>query len=341
VGPVKEIFDFATTFGSTRIIVGGSFVTAARKPHDLDCVIVFEREEQIPDRTERVTIEGTQLDVFFCAEDQPQLVGAFVAMFARTRTSRETGIVEVDILNTDGRALWDVIEEPSEQTLDLVRTLYFNRHVFNQNTRAKALITIHGIRSHGEWNAEICHIASSNGWIVAPFTYGYVEPTVFANPSQRAAIVDRFRDHINDISDRYSAPISVIAHSFGTYVIAKYLLGFDEPPVPIDTLILTGSILNEEMDIDQFKGRAFKIINEVAPNDGVVKLAVPASLWSDPMLGRSGEVGFKKTSNRLEQRECDVFSHTNVIRRDVVSRRWMPWLELNVGQVNEELTAKF
>jgi hypothetical protein len=210
--------------------------------------------------------------------------------------------------------------------------VYFQRHVVDRNNQRKALITIHGILSDGEWNAEIAHIASSSGWIVAPFTYGYVKPTTVAKRSERQKIVDHFRDHINDIFDRYNCRISVIAHSFGTYIIGKYLLGFDVPPVYLDTLILTGSVLHEDLDIGRFEGRVRKIINEVAPNDSVVPYAPMIGLWRDPLLGRSGDQGFKSGSKLLEQRTCDVFTHNNVIKRDVVSKRWMPWLEVNVGR---------
>ena len=135
---------------------------------------------------------------------------------------------------------------------------------------------------------------------------------------------------------RYDCNVSVIAHSFGTYVIGSYLYGFDFCPHPVDTVILTGSVLNENLDLSQLRGKVAKIINEVAPNDGIVKFARPASLWSDNLLGRSGEVGFLKPSPLLQQQVCDVFDHNNVIRRDVVARRWMPWLEANVRQGQAE-----
>lgn len=48
--------------------------------------------------------------------------------------------------------------------------------------------------------------------------------------------------------------ISVIAHSFGTYIIGAYLAGFeDKPPVNFETIILTGSILSEEYDWDKME----------------------------------------------------------------------------------------
>jgi hypothetical protein len=100
---------------------------------------------------------------------------------------------------------------------------------------------------------------------------------------------------------------------------------------PLDTVILAGSILNEDLDLNRLTGNVARIINEVAPNDPIVKFAKPASLWSDPLLGRSGDVGFTQSSSLLQQQVCQVFDHNNAILRDVVSRRW-PWLEAHVGR---------
>jgi hypothetical protein len=336
---VEDVFDFATAKGALRVIVGGSFVTNAGTPADLDCVIVFQEENQIPDHTESLEIEATGLDIFFCSATQQKLLGAFVKMLSRNRRDREVGIVEVTLRSDAGLPLWMVIQEPDEPMLEIVKRVYFHRHIVDKNNRGKALITIHGIESYGEWNAEIAHIASSNGWIVAPFTYGYVGKSVFLDPKKRQGIVDAFRNHIFGIASRYSCDVSVIAHSMGTYIITKYLLGFDVPPVAVDTMILTGSILNEKLDLEKFRGRVAKIINEVAPNDGVVKYARPGSLWSDDLLGRSGETGFLLKSPRLEQHTSDIFDHNNVIRRDVIAQRWMPWLEAHVGLGREESLA--
>ncbi|MFY9952176.1 DUF6932 family protein [Bradyrhizobium sp.] len=57
----QEIFDFSAARGATSVFVGGSFVSEKAKPADFDCIIVFEKESQIPDRTARFEIEGTNL----------------------------------------------------------------------------------------------------------------------------------------------------------------------------------------------------------------------------------------------------------------------------------------
>jgi hypothetical protein len=112
-------------------------------------------------------------------------------MFLLTRDHRECGIVHVTLTDKKRKAIWKAPFGPDPKTLELARTIYFQRHVINWNCQGRALITIHGIRSHGEWNAEIAHIASSSGWIVAPFTYGDIEATTTAEESERLRIVDQ------------------------------------------------------------------------------------------------------------------------------------------------------
>jgi pimeloyl-ACP methyl ester carboxylesterase len=47
--------------------------------------------------------------------------------------------------------------------------------------------------------------------------------------------------------------ISIIAHSFGTYIIVRYLLGFDDPLVQFDTVILCGAIIDHKLDLERFR----------------------------------------------------------------------------------------
>lgn len=332
--PIQDLLDFAKSRGALELIVGGSFVSREKHPRDLDCVIVFADENQIPDRTERLVIEGTALDVFFCARTQGRLLAAFVQLFSETRSGRQTGVVVIDLMDSRGLSLWDSLDEVDQKTIDIVRRVYFGRHIVDRNNSKKALITVHGIRSVADWNAEVAHISSSNGWIFAPYQYGYVWGVQILSEDVRKRIVDGFRAHIDQIYERYHCHISVIAHSFGTYVVAKYLLGFDFVPVPLDTFIMTGSILSESLDIEKFRGRAAHVLNEVAPNDRVVRWA-PRLIWDD-LVGRSGDKGFAGSSRRLDQRSAEIFDHGNVIRRDVIVRRWMPNLEVNVGDGQKE-----
>lgn len=337
----RALYDFAVSRNATRILVGGSFVSKKDHPQDLDCLVIFEKEGRIPDRTERLSLEGTKLDIFFCSEDQPETFGAFLEMFRRSRYGQEVGIIEIQLRDSAAKPLWEVSFQPDDRIIDLAKRLYFNRHIADRNNIGRALITVHGIKSQGDWNAEVAHIASSSGWIVAPYVYGKVGVSALLRPSQQRRIIDGFRLHLEDIRARYQCDISVIAHSFGSYVVASYLHGFDRCPTPIDTLILAGAILNQDLDLSKWHGNVGKVINEVAPNDKLGKYARWLTLGCNPLIGRCGEVGFSRSYDLLQQRRCDVFGHNNVIKRDVVSRQWMPLLEANVGKGTRDATGRW
>ena len=333
---VTNVFDFAARSGALSVLFGGSFITDKKTPIDMDGVIVFENERDIPQRRESLEIGGTRVDIFFCATKQPEILASFVKLFSQNRFGQAAGCIVIH-LRKKGKPLWNVLHESDESTFEIVKRAYVNRHVVERQPREKALITIHGIRSYAEWNAEISLIASVNGWAVAPFHYGYVDVDVFVNRSKRNEIVDKFRAFAFELTHTFDIEnISIIAHSFGTYVIVRYLLGFDDPPVQFDSLILCGAIVDHKLDLERFRGRAAMICNEVAPNDEWADWAKTANFGRDEFFGNAATLGFESLSPRLLQRSSDIFTHNNVIKRDVVVQRWMPILEANVGAVRRE-----
>lgn len=333
---ILNVLDFAAHEGASSVLVGGSFVTNKEDPSDFDCMILFRNEKQIPDRRDSLDIAGKAIDIFFTSEDHPEIVQSFLRMFATNRLDEPVGVVSVDLLR-DGQSIWDITWEPEDGVLEVVRRVYIDRHFVDKIDREKLLVTIHGIRSHAEWNAEVTLIASANGWMVAPFHYGFVQPDIFLRKTTRQEVLDKFRDFSATMTLMFGPKdVSVVAHSFGTYIACSYLLGFDYPPTCFDTLILTGSVLNEELGLKQFNGKAATIVNEMAPNDEWAEWAKTANFGRDKLFGYAGTRGFSKPAPRLLQFNSGIFTHSNVIRRDRVAQRWMPVLESNIGAVRRE-----
>lgn len=339
--PIMNVLDYAAHHGALAVLIGGSFVTSKPEPRDLDCVILFERQSQIPSRIESLDIEGDSFDIFFASRDQPNLVASFVKLLSTSRFQDSIGVVEIR-LRTSNQVLWDVTWEPDEEAFEIVRAIYLNRHIVEKIPRRKTLVTIHGIRTYADWNAEVTLCASSNGWTVAPFQYGYLEVTALSSEKKRQEILDSFRDFLAEIDQTYGVEnVSVIAHSFGTYIACRYILGFDVPPVRFDTLILSGAIVNEKLDLNRFEGKIANIVNERAPNDEWVEWSKIGSLFTDDLFGYAGTRGFANPTSRLDERSSEIFKHNNVIRRDVVTQRWLPTLEANCGSVYREAMTLF
>lgn len=327
--PIADILDYSKLQNARYLFVGGSFVTGKEKPSDLDIVIVFSKSDYIPQRSERLAIEGRKLDVMFCSEDDPKLVDAFLVLLSDGRNGRNSGIVQIDLY--DNKLEWQIRHYPDDETYEIVKRVYINRSFIDLNEPVGVLVSIHGLLSNGSWNSEIAPIASSQGWTFAPFNYGITAPDILLRDGKRQEVVDKFRDWILGIKENYEGEISVIAHSFGTYILGAYMDGFDVPPVQFNSVILTGSILTRDFDWNDARAiKVCRVLNEVAPNDQWVTW-MPNRNWlgKDKLFGSSGVDGFAQKSEILTESINNIFTHNNVIRRDVITKKWMPFLNAN------------
>lgn len=116
----------------------------------------------------------------------------------------------------------------------------------------------------------------------------------------------------------------------------SYLTGFDELPVKFDTVILCGAIVSADIDLGSLSDRVSVFLNERAPNDEWAGKARLANLWQDELLGYAGIDGFKQSPSNLIQRSSNIFTHSNVIRQDVVVQRWLPTLESHCGSTRRK-----
>ncbi len=322
---VENIAAYAYKSGASRIVFGGSFITSRPDPSDLDVLIVYSTLEQLSQGSRNFAIDAVAVDIVFCAETQTQILSSYVALFSATRSGQPVGVVEISLVNN--LALAEIVEYTDEATLDATRWAYMHRHISVPRVQSKVLVTIHGIKSHAAWNAEVTRLASAAGWIVCPFVYGYTGVIDYFSARGRNKVLAGFRDFIFDVKREHGENISLICHSFGTYIVSKYLSGWDASPVKFKLIVLTGSIVHPD-EFDVLGENSLGVINEISPRDSVVKLAAATARFVDPLIGCSGTTGFGTNSPKLIQGECQIFDHNNVIRRDVVLQRWLPQLEL-------------
>jgi hypothetical protein len=329
---ITDIFDFARDRSAPMVFFGGSFVSEKAEPEDIDCIIVFSNDSDIPRKTENLLISGLKLDVLFASLENKEIIDTYLLFFSTNIYKEEVGIIQVNINNNGDK--WKIMHQPDDDTVEIVKRAYINRKFIDLNESHGILVSIHGLLSKALWNSELSHISSSNKWIFAPFIYDG-QPDLLINNTKRLEIIDLFRDWVYDIYTRYEKPISIIAHSFGTYIIAKYIIGFDILPISLNSIILTGSILDNKFDWNEHKGlKVLKVLNEIAPNDQWVKW-MPKDFFKkllmvDSLFGQSGVNGFQIKSDILSQPSNDIFTHNNVIKRDVIEQRWMPYLNANI-----------
>ena len=133
----------------------------------------------------------------------------------------------------------------------------------------QVVLLIHGIRTEADWGPMVRSKLEVPGQIeVIPIRYGYFDAFRFWFPFwTRNKPVERVYEQIRVALQKYrrshpDAKLSIIAHSFGTYIIGEILKrGFD---LQIDRLLLCGSVLPQDFPWHQYQGRFDddKVVNE-------------------------------------------------------------------------------
>lgn len=332
--PFCDIVEWAEDAGARSIVVGGSFISRKECPSDMDIVILFARSDQIPKSNERYDVNGVTLDVQLLAEDQDTIVAAYLELLATTRSQVPHGLVQIKFHST-----FQTFHRPEDSSpdLEIVKVAYLGRRWSQQQKPKGVIVPIHGIRTHAEgWLPHLCLSASASGWAIAPYIYGYREVSILASEKEKVGVVEGFRDWLIQVRRQYTGPISVIAHSFGTYIIGRYLMEAKDIMEKFDAVILCGSILNKNYDWLPLLDEAVvgRVLNTISTKDEWVKFlpdgGVPM-LARDPLFGDAGCIGFSAQHPRFQQIRSGLLRHNNVFKEDVVIGEWLPFLEMSKG----------
>ena len=188
----------------------------------------------------------------------------------------------------------------------------------------RPVITLHGIRTHAKWQLDLDKELSAADFITVPLNYGFFGILKLILPWKRRKQVKWFREKYTNIQREYldSVP-SIIAHSFGTYIVAKSLELYDG--VRFDTVILCGSIIPTDFDWQTIiqNGQVRRVLNECAKKDIVVK-AAPYVIHD---AGASGAYGFDIRNEQICQRYISKFGHSDYLHRLNFATSWIKFLE--------------
>jgi len=187
--------------------------------------------------------------------------------------------------------------------------------------RQHILVFLHGMNTYADWQEILSEpIRNLTNLKPIPLGYGNVHPVKFLLPfpyrQSRLKIVYR---ELNDLrEDNPDADISVVAHSFGTYLLSKTLL--KSPKLKLKHVILCGSILDSDFDWNLIKNQFLSpVINDVGVRDPWPSLA---KNWSVG-YGDSGSFGFKK--GRTVDRFFDL-DHSGFLNYEHAKDFWLPLL---------------
>ncbi len=183
---------------------------------------------------------------------------------------------------------------------------------------AKIVVTLHGIRTRGQWQKQITPYLARYGLIPYHLDYGFFGVLSFVLPWTRAARVQWLRDELRDLLDRTGAKrVSVIAHSFGTW-LALEVLEAENGNLRFDRVVLTGSIVRRDFPWEAtllHKHWVQAVRNERATGDVVVRAAGLFARLAGaiaPRAGASGALGFADPPARVHE-QVIAGGHSDVL----------------------------
>lgn len=181
---------------------------------------------------------------------------------------------------------------------------------------------VHGIRTQGQWAELVQDVLEADaGVMVEPIKYGYLDLFRFVCPIvTRRAAVEEVHQKLLAIREYHpGSDLSVVAHSFGTYVIASILLA--NPFLRVRRLIFCGSIVRRKYPWAHVAHKIAerKVVNDCGGKDIWPVLATALTFG----FGPTGTFGFgdPKVRDRFHPKaHCDYFDAV------FVREYWAPYI---------------
>jgi hypothetical protein len=198
------------------------------------------------------------------------------------------------------------------------------------------VIALHGIRSRGPWQEELQWLLGQMYGRTVPFRnwkYGRISIRVVV-PHLRRRLTAKFTREVRARREQLRTrhpeiafrPPDVIAHSFGTWIVAHALQ--EDESLQLGRLILVGSIIRPDWDWSPYieRGQVSAVLNYAAGQDWVVRLAAP--VISD--AGPSGYIGFTGRQDSVENILSPAGGHGFAFEEErlevVWEKYWQPFL---------------
>jgi len=204
-----------------------------------------------------------------------------------------------------------------------------------QHTKSHLVILVHGIRTRARWQDELRRILEKDGFVVQPTNYGYLDVMRFLLPWQpfAGAIVDEVARQISHtLSIKKGADCSIIAHSFGTFVVARILR--DHTYLEFNRIIFCGSVVPQKFRFEDYRGRfTLPLVNEVGTRDFWPVIAEVVTFG----YGSAGTYGFRRPAVR--DRWHNGKAHGDFLNQKFCMKYWVPFLR-NGEIVEDNETAE-
>jgi hypothetical protein len=227
----------------------------------------------------------------------------------------------------DGWILIKYENSSNTWTTSVKRTLERELSVMRSVSMRGAVIALHGIRTFGHWHKTLSDICFMQGWYCPTdgWWYGRFSVFSFLLGFARYSKVQWFRKQISKYHSSIPAQASslaipsVVAHSFGTYILGYALLKYKD--IRVNRVILCGSILPRDFPWNELiqAGQVGEVINFVGKQDVWPVL----SSYLVPGTGASGRLGFNEPDQIVQQNHN--LAHTEYFETMQIEKLWMPF----------------
>jgi pimeloyl-ACP methyl ester carboxylesterase len=182
------------------------------------------------------------------------------------------------------------------------------------------VILVHGIRTRAMWQGEVRNALEGCGLVAIPTNYNKFDILRFLLPLETPKLLPVRKVEAEVRSARKKFPdghISLLAHSFGTYISGKLLSSGEHK---FDRIVLCGSVLRSDFDFASAEGRFTTIVNEIGCRDIWPALAATISC----AYGPTGSFGFNR-GNFVKDRKHAKYGHSHFLNREFCLRFWLPY----------------
>jgi pimeloyl-ACP methyl ester carboxylesterase len=272
------------------------------------------------------------LEKVFRQDSQCQLPGRVIGLSAHA----EAIAGYADFFRSEGIVLATYSNQSTDWEEVIARTL--TQHLMLGCLKAKGMIIpLHGIRTIADWHRTLADVAFRASWWcpVSGWWYGRFSIFQFLLPFARRAKIVWFRqrytralDENADILGKDGRP-SVVAHSFGTFILGNALLRYQD--IRVDKVVLCGCILPTDFPWKELieNGQVNAVLNCVGVEDYwpiISSLVIPGT-------GKAGRSGFKSTHENIFEQKCNL-AHSEFFDSRQMRNQWIPFLERSFDTVN-------
>jgi pimeloyl-ACP methyl ester carboxylesterase len=184
------------------------------------------------------------------------------------------------------------------------------------------VVLVHGINTNAQWFGVVQKTLSKRGFIAVPAGYGLYSVVRFFLPFDwvmRRAI-ERVYTNVRAANKLHKPDkISIIAHSFGTYIVCRILA--DEFDFELHRVIFCGSVVDNDYPLQKYLHQfTSPIYNEIGTRDYWPVVAA-ALTWS---YGSVGADGFQRPG--VQDRWHKGFRHSDFLTREFCEKFFIPSL---------------